>query len=158
MSEPSWINKELLQELTAQAQAAPRKRKNHNFHAGDAAPCQRLLNAVEPESYIPPHRHLDPLKDETLLLLSGRIGIVFFDEQCTITSDAVLDANASRFGVTILAGAFHTLVSLIIGTVFFEAKAGPYAPLSPDERASWAPGEGDPAAAAYLAMLKRRFA
>jgi cupin fold WbuC family metalloprotein len=158
MPEPSWISKDLLRELTAQAQAAPRKRKNHNIHANDAAPCQRVLNAVEPESYIPPHCHLDPRKEETLLLLSGRVGVVFFDEHGAITSDAVLDANALRFGVTIPPGRFHTLVSLTSGTVLFETKAGPYAQLSADERASWAPAEGDPAATAYLAMLKRRFA
>jgi cupin fold WbuC family metalloprotein len=158
MSDLSWISKDLLRELTAQAQAAPRKRKNHNIHVGDAAPCQRLLNAVEPESYIPPHCHRDPGKEETLLLLSGRVGIVFFDDQGAITGDAVLDANALRFGVTIAPGTFHTLVALTSGTVFFEAKAGPYAPLRADERASWAPVEGDPASTAYLAMLKRRFA
>jgi hypothetical protein len=79
MPEPSWISRDLLRELTAQAQVAPRKRKNHNFHIDDAAPCQRLLNAVEPESYIPPHCHRDPRKEETLLrelMIRGLVALV----------------------------------------------------------------------------------
>lgn len=158
MSEPNWISTEMLRDLTARAMAAPRRRKNHNFHTGEAAPCQRLLNAVEPDSYIPPHRHLDPDKDETIVLLSGRIGIVFFDETGTITGDAVLDVAASRFGVTIPANTYHSLVALTTGSVFFEAKAGPYRPLAENERAPWAPNESDAAAPAYLATLRRRFA
>ena len=158
MSEPTWITTELLRDLTALAAAAPRRRKNHNFHGDESALCQRLLNAVEPDSYIPPHRHLDPSKDETIVLLSGRIGIVFFDESGNVTSDAVLDVSASRFGVSIPSNIYHSLVSLTTGTVFFEAKAGPYAPLSENERAPWAPGENDSAAAAFLATLRRRFA
>ena len=158
MSEPNWITTDLLRDLTALAAVAPRRRKNHNFHADESARCQRLLNAVEPDSYIPPHRHLDPCKDETIVLLAGRIGIVFFDESGNVTSDAVLDASASRFGVTIPANTYHSLVSLTAGTVFFEAKGGPYAPLSENERAPWAPGENDATAPAFLATLRRRFA
>lgn len=157
MSEPNWISTELLRDLTAQAIAAPRRRKNHNFHTSDEAPCQRLLNALEPDSYIPPHRHLDPAKDETIVLLSGRIGIVFFDGTGKITGDAVLDIAASRFGVTIPPNTYHSLLALTTGSVFFEAKAGPYRPLTENERAPWAPDESDPAASAYLATLRRRF-
>ncbi|MES2356013.1 MAG: WbuC family cupin fold metalloprotein [Pseudomonadota bacterium] len=157
MNEINWITAELLRDLVAQAQSSLRRRKNHNFHADDEAICHRLLNAIEPDSYIPPHRHLDPNKDETILLLSGRLGIVFFDESGNVTSDAVLDPGASRFGVTIPVGMFHSLIGLTPGTVFFETKAGPYHPLTEEERAVWAPLESDGAAVAYLATLRRRF-
>ncbi|MBA2689351.1 MAG: WbuC family cupin fold metalloprotein [Burkholderiales bacterium] len=156
--EPSWITAELLRDLTLLAQASPRRRKNHNFHAKEDAACQRLLNAVEPDSYIAPHRHLNPAKDETILLLCGRIGLVLFDESGGVTGDAVLDVAASRFGVTVPPGTFHTLISLAPGSVFFEAKAGPYLPLTEQERAPWAPHEGARAAVAYLATLRKRFA
>lgn len=157
MSELSWISTELLRELSAQASSVSRRRKNHNFHRDERAPCQRLLNAVEPDSYIPPHRHLEADKDETIVLLSGRLGMLFFDNNGNVVGDAVLDPSAARFGVTIPASMYHGLVSLATGTVFFEAKAGPYRPLSEDERAPWAPSEGDSAAQAYLATLRKRF-
>lgn len=157
MTEAHWISDELLRNLTAEARKAPRRRRNYNFHTDDAAPCQRLLNAAEPDSYIAPHRHLDPTKDETILLLRGRLGVILFDETGDVTAQAVLDATGSRFGVTIAAGTFHTLVALATGSVFFEAKAGPYRPLAGDERAPWAPAEGNPTAAAYLAALHRSF-
>ena len=157
MTESNWIRDELLDNLITEARRAPRRRRNYNFHSNDSAPCQRLLNAAEPDSYIAPHRHLDPAKDETLLLLRGRLGVILFDEAGDVTEHAVLDATGSRFGVTIAVGTFHTLVSLATGSVFFEAKAGPYLPLGVEERARWAPAEGDPAAATYLAALHRRF-
>ena len=157
MTDVNWISEDLLGSLTAAAREAPRRRRNYNFHGDDTAPCQRLLNAVEPESYIAPHRHLDPAKDETILLVRGRLGLVLFDETGDVTGQAVLDATASPFGVTIGAGTFHTLVSLATGSVFFEAKAGPYRPLGEQERAPWAPAEGTPAAVGYLAVLRGRF-
>jgi len=78
--QPLWLDQQLLREVPAEARAAPRKRRNRNFHASDDAACQRLLNAVEPETCIPPHRHLDPAKDETLVVLAGRVGLLLFDE------------------------------------------------------------------------------
>lgn len=154
MAEANWINDDLLRSLIAEARNAPRRRRNYNFHANEAAPCQRLLNAAEPDSYIAPHRHLDPAKDETLLVLRGQLGLILFDEAGNVTAREVLDPTGSRFGVTIGAGTFHTLVSLETGSVFFEAKAGPYQPLSEEERAPWAPAEGQPAATAYLDTLR----
>jgi cupin fold WbuC family metalloprotein len=157
MAEPNWISDDLLRNLIAEARDAPRRRRNYNFHSDDAAPCQRLLNAAEPDSYIAPHRHLDPAKDETIVLLRGRMGLILFDEHGAVAAHAVLDSTGSRFGVTIAAGTFHTLVTLATGSVFFEAKAGPYRPLADEERAAWAPAEGSPTAVPYLATLSRLF-
>jgi len=85
------------------------------------------------------------------------MGLILFDRDGGPTAHAVLDAAGSRLGVTIAAGTFHTLVALVTGSVFFEAKAGPYRPLAEEERAPWAPAEGTAAAAPYLATLKRLF-
>lgn len=84
------IDGALLAEVTAEAQASPRLRKNRNFHPRDDYPGHRLLNALEPGSYVPPHRHLNPNKDETMVVLGGRLGLVTFDGQGTITGTAVL--------------------------------------------------------------------
>jgi len=154
MAEPLTIDGTLLDRVTAEARLSPRRRRNFNFHASEADPCNRLLNAVEPGSYIRPHRHLDPSKDETLVLLRGRLGAVFFDDGGAVVRTLDLAPGA---GVHAPHGSFHTFLSLAPGTVFFETKAGPYLPLRPEELAPWAPAEGDPAAADYLAGLEALF-
>jgi len=151
------INQDLLDQVSAQAQASPRRRKNYNFHVSETDSCNRLLNAAEPDSYIQPHCHYDAEKDESLVIVRGRVGVVFFDAHGAITSQAVLEPGGPAVGVNIPHGVFHTLVGLEPGSVFFEAKAGPYAPLTAREKASWAPAEGDPQAAAFLARLKQLF-
>jgi cupin fold WbuC family metalloprotein len=151
------INHDLLAQVSAQAKAAPRRRKNFNFHASDSDGCHRLLNAVEPDSYIPPHRHCDATKDETLIVVCGRIGVVFFDAQGHVTTQALLAPGSVAMGVNIPHGTYHSLVALESGSVFFEAKAGPYVPLTPEEKASWAPAENDARAPDYLAYMHRLF-
>lgn len=149
------ISQELLHRVSIEAKASSRLRKNLNFHQLDESLCHRLLNAIEPDSYIPPHRHSDPEKDETIILLQGRLGVVFFNERGKVTQAAILSPGDDAVGVNIPHGAFHTLVSMESGTVFFESKAGPYRALADDERAPWAPGEGSDESAAYLAELRK---
>ncbi|MGA7827431.1 MAG: WbuC family cupin fold metalloprotein [Geobacteraceae bacterium] len=149
------IRQEILDEVTREAKAASRQRKNHNFHQCDESLCHRLLNAMEPDSYITPHCHLDPEKDEMILVLRGRLGVVFFDDEGTVMQTELLSPAGDVLGVNIPHGEFHTFVSLESGTVFFESKAGPYRPLTAEERAPWAPGEGSDEAAAYLAEIRK---
>lgn len=151
------IDRAMLDEVTAAARGAARGRKNRNFHRSEGEPSQRLLNAVEPRSYVAPHRHADPSMDETFVLLRGRLGVVTFDASGAVQATALLEPGGERLGVTVPAGTFHSVVSLEAGTVYFESKAGPYRPLQPDERAPWAPGEQAPAASEYLERLRRLF-
>lgn len=158
MTLPRIIDAVLLDHVSEQARTSPRKRKNFNFHTGDGAAAHRLLNGIEPGSYIPPHRHLDPAKDESIYILRGRLGALFFDEEGMVTEAAVLEPGGAQVGINIPHGVYHTVLALAPATVFFEAKAGPYVPVSPAERASWAPAEGAPGAADYLDVLRARFA
>jgi len=151
------IDRQLLDTITSQAKGNPRLRKNHNLHPSDDSCCHRLLNAIEPGSYIRPHRHLDPVKDESFIILRGKLGVITFDENGAIAENIVLTAGKQSLAADIPHGVFHAAVSLVSGTVFFEAKAGPYRPLTEAEKASWAPEEGTPAAPAYLARLKTLF-
>lgn len=157
MSGVRIVDKGFLDALTAQAGAAPRKRKNFNFHASESEACNRLLNAVEPGSYVRPHRHLDPGKDETFVIVRGRFGFVVFDQAGSVTLARVLDASGGCCVVDVPHGTYHTLVALAPGSVFFEAKAGPFVPLGEAELAPWAPAEWSDGAAAYLASLERLF-
>ncbi len=157
MSQTILIDNLLLDQTSEAALASPRRRKNHNFHTPAAEGANRLLNAVEPGSYIQPHRHLDPNKDETFVVVRGRFGLVLFDEAGNVARTATLGPGAQAVGANIPHGTYHTLVSLHPGSVFFEAKAGPYLPISAGERAPWAPGEGEPGASEYLVELERLF-
>ena len=157
MTDPRFIDQSLLADLSAQAAASPRKRKNHNFHAGNEAPCHRLLNALEMDSYIQPHRHLHPDKGETLIVVRGKLGALCFDDQGRITHKAVIAAGGEQIGLDTSAGVFHSFVALEPGSVIFEAKAGPYEPVSEAERAPWAPLEQSPDGLAYLAWMRAQF-
>jgi cupin fold WbuC family metalloprotein len=151
------ISKQTLSQLSGQARTNPRLRKNWNLHPNDDFPAHRLLNAMEPASYIRPHRHLDPNKAETFIIMAGRLGVLLFDDNGKVVEKLLLDAAGDNLGVDIPAGVFHTAVSLEEGTVFFEAKAGPFRLLMEAEKAPWAPEDGSAEVAPYLDSMKKSF-
>ncbi len=152
-----FIDADLLARVSADAQARPRLRANFNFHTGDEAAAHRLLNAIEPDSWLPPHRHLDPAKDESIVVVAGALGVLIFDDAGTVLASRRLSPGGDCCGVDIPHGTWHTVLALQPGTVIFEAKAGPYRPLLAEELAPWAPAEGDPAVAAYARQLRQYF-
>lgn len=135
------ITEELLDSVTAQAQANSRLRMNYNFHTSMDEPVHRMLNALEPGTYLPPHRHTD--KEETYLLLRGKMWVFFYDESGKVTEKVLLDPLKGNYGLEIPAGTWHSIVVLESGTVIFEIKKGPYYPLPPEDLASWAPAPSD---------------
>lgn len=155
MSGVRIIDRTMLDAASEAARASPRGRRNQNFHVANEAQCHRLLNAIEPGSYVAPHRHLDPAKDESIIVLRGRLGCVVFDEAGAIVESCVLAPGSERVGIDIPHGTFHTVFALEPDTIFFEAKAGPYQPLGEAECAPWAPREGQPGCADFCAMLER---
>lgn len=153
----SLITTSSLDLLSEQAKSSPRLRKNCNFHTSNEAACHRLLNALEPGTYIQPHRHLGAEKDETMVLVRGRFGVLIFDDEGSVQQQFVLGASEGIYGVTIPLGCFHSMIALENGSVFFESKAGPYAPITAEEKATWAPSEGDAACADYLEKMHAYF-
>ncbi len=151
------ISRRLLDDISVAAKQNPRLRQNWNIHPDNQFPAHRLLNAMEPGSYIRPHRHLDPFKDETFMILRGSLGVIVFDLDGNVTETFLLESGGDLLGVDIPSPLFHTAVSLESGTIFFEAKAGPYLPLQEAERALWAAEDGAPDAPAYLESLKNLF-
>ena len=125
------IDKNLLDKVTAEAKANARLRMNYNFHETLDAPAQRLLNALEPGTVLPIHRHCHTA--ETYVLLRGRLNILFYNEQKQITERYELDPQKGVYGVNIPRGQWHTIEVLCSGTVIFEVKDGPYSPLAPDD-------------------------
>jgi cupin fold WbuC family metalloprotein len=151
----SLFGSKTMDELTASARKVPRRRINANLHASYAHPSQRVMIAMEPDSYSRPHRHCASIKDETLLVLRGSFGLLCFDEGGNVTTKALLREGGETIGCNVPAGTFHTLVCLEPGSVFFEAKAGPYDASTDKEWAPWAPEEGHADAPAYLEKLRQ---
>ncbi len=152
MKELQYINSDLLATVTQQAQSSSRRRKNYNFHQENEA-LNRLLNAVEPDSYVCPHRHATPPKDECILLLQGKGAAIVFEETGDLKQIYLLDPDQGKWGIDIPGGTFHTIIALKTSSVFYEVKLGPYVPTSDKEFASWAPREGDPEVPSYLKSL-----
>lgn len=157
MKTPQIIDFAFLHALSQEAYVSPRKRKNFNFHAAETDASHRLLNALALHTYIVPHRPLDLDKDESIFVVRGKLGALFFDERGEVSATAVLSPLGPALGVNVPAGTFHTLVALEPDTVFFEAKAGPYRPLTMQERAPWAPAENTDEATSYLTRLTSYF-
>ena len=157
MSSTTLIDQALLDQTSQAAASAERQRKNANFHPDDTFPAHRLINAMQPGSYVRPHRHLDPNKDESIVVLQGRFGYLSFADDGTVVEALTLSADGPIFGVDIPHGTTHTLLALQPDSVFFEAKAGPFVPLSDAEIAAWSPAEGTPAAAALWQTWRARF-
>jgi len=157
MPQMKVVDGEALDRLCAEARLAPRKRKNLNLHPCDASAAHRLFNALQPGTYIRPHRHLDAEKDETFVIVRGALGIVMFDDAGRVVESCVIRAGGENVAADIPHGVYHTAVALEADSVFFEAKAGPYVPLSDEEKGGFAPEEGGGEVTAYLARLTELF-
>ena len=122
------IDNILLDKLTAEAQASPRLRMNLDLRNSDADSSQRMLNAIEPGSVVPIHRHQKT--SETVVVLRGRVVEEYYDDlerMCTATYD--LAADGPICALNIPAGQWHTLRALESGTVILEMKDGSYEPI-----------------------------
>jgi cupin fold WbuC family metalloprotein len=126
------ITQSILDELTAQAKASPRLRMNMDLRNGPEDGSQRMLNAIEPGSPLPIHRH--KYTSETVVCLRGRFVEEFYDELERICTDAIeLTPGGSNFLVNVPAGQWHTVRALESGSVLLEMKDGKYEPLGPED-------------------------
>jgi cupin fold WbuC family metalloprotein len=147
------IDRDRLDQLSQAAAESERRRKNLNLHDEFDDPCQRLFNAIEPGTYIRPHRHLKPPKAESFVTIRGRMALFVFDDDGAVDTVLNIGEGSAVQAVVLPAGIWHSLVSLETGTIFFESSQGPYVPLSDKDFAPWAPAEGSPAVDTYLAGL-----
>ena len=125
------IDKKILDELTAKAKENPRLRCNLDMRNSVDDQSQRMLNALEPETVMPIHRHL--ASSETVIILRGRIRWLFYDEQGRITESTELWSDGDVRMLNVEKGRWHSLECLESGSVLFEAKDGQYHPLEEDE-------------------------
>ncbi len=149
------ISHALAAEAADAAAISPRRRALLRYHEL-AEGVQRMINAVEPDSYICPHAHDAPPKVEVFLVLRGRGLAVRFDPAGAVLEAVELRPAGPTPGIEVPPGAWHTALALESGTVFYEIKQGPYDAATDKTFAAWAPREDDSAAPAYLADLRRR--
>lgn len=153
------ITTDLVRQKAQDARRNPRLREILVLHEGDHDPLQRMLNAIEPGSYIRPHRHISPPKAEGLIVLSGSLGFVPFSAEGQPKEDSFIHIGRESgvLGVDYRAGVWHSFFALEPGTVLYEVKPGPYEAATDKEFAPWAPEEATPAAVEYLARLEELF-
>lgn len=148
----------LMQEAIAQSRQSPRRRIICPFHQSAGDNLHRMLNAIQPHSYIQPHRHLNPPKAESIVVLQGSVCYLTFSDAGAVDQRYVLGANRPSFGVDTQPGIFHTFLALEEDTVLFEVKPGPYEKSSDKDFAPWAPWEGSDETKAYLDQLYSNYA
>ena len=118
------IDRKLLDHVSAQAKASPLLRMNYNFHQSLDDKCHRFLNAVEPGTVVPIHRH--PTKDESFVILRGKVRATTHNDDGSIIEEVVLSQESGNYGVDIPKNVWHMVEALELGSVIFECKEGPF--------------------------------
>ena len=139
-----FFDNKYLNKLSAAAKKNPRQRQHINIHKSYQDNSQRLFNALEPGTYIRPHRHLSDPKDELLIAIKGLMALIIFDDFGSVEEIHLLDPNGKKksvIGVELSSNVWHTVLALEKNSILLEVKAGPFDPLKPKDLAAWAPDE-----------------
>ena len=125
------INNQLLDTLSSQAKASPRLRQNYDLRNTPEDNSQRMLNALEPGTVMPIHRHRKT--SETVVIVRGSIIERFYDEDGNVTEEVLMVPGGENPVVQVEKGRWHSLECLEVGTVLFEAKDGAWEPLGKED-------------------------
>lgn len=122
------ITQAILDDLTAKAKVSERLRMNLDLRDSDTDGSQRMLNAIEPDSFLPIHIHQKT--SETMICLRGKLRVEYYDElERTCTESFILEPNGMNVAVSIPIGIWHTVHALESGTCILEMKNGKYEPI-----------------------------
>ena len=125
------VDKKLMDDLSAQAKEHPRLRQAFDLRTTPNDSSQRILNAVEPGTILPIHRHRG--STETIIVLRGKVVQHYYDDNGNKTASYELAPNSAQVGMSVPIGQWHALESLEEGSVIFECKDGAYQPLSAED-------------------------
>lgn len=125
------FDKEILDNLSAQAKANPRLRQSLDLRTSPEDNSQRMLNALEPGTIMPIHRHRNT--SETMVMIRGSLMEYLYDDEGNLTHEIMMKPNSDHSIIQLEKGQWHSLECLERDTIIFEAKDGPYAPLSSDD-------------------------
>jgi cupin fold WbuC family metalloprotein len=151
MSKIQIIDEALIRSLVERARNSPRLRVNHNFHSSMEDNPHRFLNVMLKGTYVAPHRHLNPPKSESFVVLDGKLAFFTFHDDGGVASSHIL--GPATPGIDLRPGVWHSLTPVTEHAVCYEVKPGPYVASSDKEFAAWAPAEGDAGVAVYLKLL-----
>jgi cupin fold WbuC family metalloprotein len=152
------VGREHVAQVLAAARASDRRRMILPFHKSPEDPLHRMFNALQPGTYVQPHRHVSPPKAEVFLVLAGCIDMIVFEEDGRIAEAHRLEAGGAKFAADVAAGLFHCFVARAPDTLIYEVKPGPYSALADKDFAPWAPPEGASEVDEYVARLERELA
>lgn len=125
------IEQKLMDSLSQQAKVSPRLRQAFDLRTTPNDSSQRILNAVEPGTILPIHRHRG--STETIIVLRGKVVQHYYDDNGNKTASYELAPNTAQVGMSVPVGQWHALESLEEGSVIFESKDGTYQPLSAED-------------------------
>jgi cupin fold WbuC family metalloprotein len=147
-------------DLTSQAKSGSRLRQHRNIHQSYQDNCQRLFNAIEPGSYIRPHRHASEPREELLIAIRGSMAFITFDDQGAVSGS--LRFGTEKYsddfatGIEVASHTWHTVIALEPDCILLEVKAGPFDTNQPKDLAWWSPEECSDGADDYLKSLIKR--
>lgn len=152
-----FFGADFLKEISVNSHQSGRLRQHFNVHTSYEDNCQKLFNAIQPGSYIRPHRHLIDPKNELLVAIKGLMTLIVFDDLGQIKKKIFLGSekykDADAVAVELTPDLWHTVVALEKDCVLLEIKPGPFDPSRPKELAPWAPEEGSAEVENYMAAL-----
>ena len=125
------IDQQLLDTLTAQAQASPRLRMNYDLRNSENDQSQRMLNALEPGTMLPIHRHRH--SSEVVVVLRGKVKWVYYNDNKEVTDTFIVAPGSDLVGLSVPIGQWHSLECLESGTVIIESKDGAYEPMRAED-------------------------
>ena len=155
------LDKQILDGLCQQAENSSRRRQHVNIHSSYQENCQRLLNAIQPNSYIPPHRHSLANKQELLVAVRGSFSLITFDDNgsfilsISFGSELYADEVCSNVGVEIPPHVWHTVLAKHENSILLEVKEGPFVSDKAKELAPWAPQDGSAGVDRFLAKCHK---
>ena len=150
------ITNQITNPLIQEAEKSERKRKNFNFHQHFSDRIHRMIHATNPETYVQPHKHENPDKIETFIILKGRVLLIEFSDKGEITDHLILDSVLGNYGAEIRPKSWHTLITLEKDSLVYEIKDGPWDASDDKNFATWAPSEGETKCIEYNNSLLRK--
>lgn len=137
------FDRDFLSKICVSSQNSARKRQMVNIHEQLDNKYHRMINVLQPSTYICPHKHENPDKFELFVIIQGELLIVVFDDNGNITNHIILSHQSGNYLVELQPRIFHTIIPLSVNTIVFECKEGPYCEKTDKIFATWAPKEGE---------------
>lgn len=155
------FSKKIIADVINASKITGRRRLHRNLHSNYDSSCQVLLNCIQTDSYIRPHRHFKADKDEYLFALQGFFALITFNEYGVVSASTTFGSKSylhlcdANWGVKIEPTEWHTVLALASNSVLLEIKEGPFVQTEAKEYASWSPSEGACGSSLWLEGLRQ---